>query len=268
MTSTKWGITPRDELVPEWIKAPNQDDEDLRMAVYAAQIDCLDQNIGRVLRKVKDLGQEDDTLIMFLSDNGGCAEEGIKGEKPVPAGPADSFTSYGRPWANASNTPFRLYKHWVHEGGIATPFIAYWPSVIKKGGSLHHDRAHIIDLHATVLDAAGVAHPDKYQGHAVLPLEGLSLLPTFEGKTRQLHENIFWEHSGNRAMRQGDWKLVSKFPNTWELYDLAADRTELHNLAPAHPDRIESMKAAYEAWMKRCNVVPWDQLKKKGKDQG
>jgi arylsulfatase len=268
IVQAKWGITPRDELVPEWTKAPNQDDEELRMAVYAAQIDRLDQNIGRVLRKVKDLGQEEDTLVMFLSDNGGCAEEGIKGEKPVPAGPADSFTSYGRPWANASNTPFRLYKHWVHEGGIATPFIAYWPSVIQKGGSLHHDRAHIIDLHATVLDAAGVAHPDRFNGHPVLPLEGKSLLPTFEGKPRELHDYIFWEHSGNRAARQGDWKLVSKFPDIWELYNLADDRTEMHNLAPAQPDRAASMKAAYEAWAQRCNVVPWDQLKKKGKDQG
>jgi len=263
IVQAKWGITPRDEEVPAWDKVKNQDDEDLRMAVYAAQIDRLDQDIGRVLKKVKELGQEDDTLIMFLADNGGCAEEGIKGETSVPAGPAESFTSYGRPWANASNTPFRLYKHWVHEGGIAAPFIAYWPSMIKKTGSLHHDRAHIIDLHATVLDAAGVAHPDKFQGHDVLPLEGKSLVPAFENQPRELHETIFWEHQGNRAVRQGDFKLVSQIPDTWELYDLAADRTEMHNLATAQPDRVKSMIGLYDAWAKRCNVVPWNQIKRK-----
>jgi arylsulfatase len=259
IVQARWGITPRDPEVPEWAKVENKDDEDLRMAVYAAQIDRLDQNIGRVLHKVRELGQEEDTLILFLADNGGCAEERIKGEKPVPAGPAESFTSYGRPWANASNTPFRLYKHWVHEGGIATPFIAHWPAVIPKGGTLDHDRAHIIDLAATVLDVAGVAHPDKYQGRLVLPLEGKSLRAAFEGKPRQLHDAIFWEHTGNRAVWQAGWKLVSRFPDRWELYNLAADRTEMHDLASSQPERVTALKASYEAWAKRCNVVPWDQ---------
>ncbi len=258
----KWEITPRDELVPAWSQVPHQDEEELRMAVYAAQIDRLDQDIGRVLDKVKELGQEQDTLIMFLADNGGCAEEGIKGEKKnVPPGPAESFTSYGRPWANASNTPFRLYKHWVHEGGIATPFIARWPAAIAKPGSLHHQPAHIVDLMATVLDAAGARYPNKWQGRDILPLEGKSLLPTFQGKPRKLHDAMFWEHSGNRAVRQGDWKLVSRFPDQWQLYNLSADRTELHDLASAQPARAAAMLATYEAWAKRSNVVPWDQIK-------
>jgi len=261
IVEAKWGMTPRDEQVPAWEAVKDKDADDLRMAVYAAQISRLDWNIGRVLRKVKELGQEEDTLVMFLSDNGGCAEEGIKGEKPVPPGPADSFTSYGRRWANASNTPFRLYKHWVHEGGIATPFIAYWPSVIKQAGSLHRDRAHIIDLMATVLEVAGVSYPDKFQGREIHPLEGKSLLATFEGKPRPLHESIFWEHTGNRAIWQRDWKLVSRFPDRWELYNLAEDRTEMHDLSTAQPDRVASMRQAYDAWANRSNVLPWETIR-------
>ncbi len=263
IVQAKWGITPRDELVPAWDTVKDKEGDDLRMAVYAAQIDRLDQNIGRVLRKVKELGQEEDTLIMFLSDNGGCAEEKIRGEQPVPPGPADSFTSYGRRWANASNTPFRLYKHWVHEGGIATPFIAYWPSVIKQAGTLHHGRAHIIDLMATVLDIAGVSYPDTYQGHKIHPLEGKSLLPTFEHKPRELHDYLFWEHSGNRAAWSADWKLVSRFPDRWELYNLADDRTEMHDQSAAQPERLAAMRRAYDAWAARSNVAPWDQIRKR-----
>jgi arylsulfatase len=256
----KWPLTPRDELVPAWQTVADQDAWDLRMAVYAAQVDRLDQNIGRMLDKLKETGQEENTLVMFLSDNGGCAEEQIAGEQPVPAGPAESFTSYRRPWANASNTPFRLYKHWVHEGGIATPFIASWPSVIKGRGSIHNSPAHIIDLMATCLDVAGVPYPKTYGGHEIQPLEGKSLAPTFHGKKRELHDAIYWEHEGNRAVRQGDWKLVSRFPDRWELFNLKQDRTELRNLAEAEPDRTREMIGMYEAWAKRSNVLPWEQI--------
>jgi arylsulfatase len=265
IVDAKWGITPRDPQVPAWDSIGDKDAQDLRMAVYAAQIDRLDQDIGRVLAKVRETGTEENTLVMFLSDNGGCAEENIKGEQAVPPGPAESFTSYRRPWANASNTPFRLYKHWVHEGGIATPFIAYWPGTIKQAGSLHRQPAHIIDLAPTVLDVAGVAYPRRYKGQEMLPQEGTSLLPTFQGRQRRLHDSIYWEHSGNRAVRQGDWKLVSKFPDRWELFNLAEDRTEMKELSGAHPDRVTEMRALYDAWAKRCNVVPWEQVRKKGK---
>jgi arylsulfatase len=263
IVQAKWGITPRDEEVPAWDSVGNKDEQDLRMAVYAAQIDRLDHDIGRLLQKVKETGTEDDTLIMFLSDNGGCAEENIKGEQAVPPGPAESFTSYRRPWANASNTPFRLYKHWVHEGGIATPFIAWWPKTIKQAGTLHHQPAHIIDLAPTVLAAVGVQYPRTLKGQEVLPQEGKSLLPTFQGKQRQLHDTIFWEHSGNHAIRQGDWKLVSKFPEHWELYNLADDRTEMKELGAKQPARVKEMRGLYDAWAKRCNVVPWDEIKKR-----
>jgi arylsulfatase len=232
------------------------------MAVYAAQVDRLDQNIGRVLEKVRQTGQEENTLIMFLADNGGCAEEINRGTPGVPAGPADSFLSYGLPWANASNTPFRLYKHWVHEGGISSPFIAYWPAVIKQKNKIVKQTGHVIDLMATCLDAGGVAYPKTYQGRTIKPLEGLSLKPIFEGKQRKGHDTLFWEHEGNRAVREGRWKLVSKYPGSWELYDVEADRTELNNLASSDPSRVERMASLYDAWAKRSGVVPWKDLPK------
>jgi arylsulfatase A-like enzyme len=249
----RWPLTPRDVEVPAWAALPNQDEFDLRMAVYAAQVDRLDRNIGRVLQKLRETGQEENTLVMFLSDNGGCAEERIKGETLAgPIGTADSFTSYGKPWANASNTPFRLYKHWVHEGGISAPFIAYWPGRIRNGNTFHRDPAHVIDLMATCIDVGAAQYPrDK------TPLEGKSIAPAFEGKQRDLHDAIFWEHEGNRAVRQGQWKLVSRHPDNWELYDLDADRTELRNLAAAQPERVHSMITQYEDWAARCGVLPW-----------
>ena len=165
--------------------------------------------------------------------------------------------SYGLSWANASNTPFRRYKHWVHEGGIATPLIAYWPAVIRNGGSLTHQPGHIIDIMATCLDVAGLDYPKTYKGRDIRPLEGKSLLPIFEGKTRNAHEAIYWEHEGNRAVRQGKWKLVAAHGKPWELYDLEADRTELNNLAGTHPEMVEQLKAMYQSWAKRSGVLPW-----------
>jgi arylsulfatase A-like enzyme len=256
----KWGLTPRDEVVPPWEMIGNKDDWDLRMAVFAAQVDRLDQNIGRILDKVKETGQEENTLIMFLADNGGCAEENIGGEVyGTPAGPANSFTSYRRPWANASNTPFRLYKHWVHEGGISSPFIASWPAVIK-GNSLTHERGHMIDLMATILDAAGAKYPSTFKGKRIHPLEGKSLLPTFKGQKREGHDAIFWEHEGNKAVKQGDWKLVSQYPDGWGLYNLAEDRTEMHDRSIDQPKRVAEMAQLWNAWAKRSNVLPWDQV--------
>jgi arylsulfatase len=261
IVDAEWGLTPRDEVVPSWKSVDNKDEWDLRMAVYAAQVDRLDQNIGRILNKVKETGQEENTLIMFLADNGGCAEENIAPEiYGVPPGAAESFTSYRRPWANLSNTPYRLYKHWVHEGGISSPFIAYWPGVIKQTNTLHHDRAHMIDLMATVLDVAGVKYPGKYNGHDIHPLEGKSLLPTFQGKKRELHEAVFWEHEGNKAVKSGDWKLVSRYPDGWGLYNLAEDRTEMHDLSIDQPKRVAELAGLWKDWAKRSNVLPWDQV--------
>jgi arylsulfatase A-like enzyme len=262
----RWPITPRDPDVPAWTGVKDVDDQDLRMAVYAAQVDRMDQNIGRILKKLQEIGQADNTLILFLSDNGACAEPLERGKPGVPPGGPDSYTSYGVGWANASNTPFRLYKHWMHEGGISTPLIAHWPGVIRQGGTVTNQPGHLVDIMATCVDVAGGSYPKTYRGRPVTPLEGRSLRPVFEGKRRAGHPHICWEHEGNRAVRQGDWKLVSARPWSagWELYNMAGDRTELNNLAAKHPERVRAMEKLYEAWAKRCGIVPYDSLPKPG----
>jgi arylsulfatase len=276
----EWPLTVRDPAVPAWRDAPDKEWQQRRMEVYAAQVDRLDQGVGRILEAVRRSGQEENTLVMFLSDNGGCAEElGPKaralhipsvtldgrpvrvGNVPgVMPGAEDTYQSYGVPWANASNTPFRLYKHWVHEGGIATPLVARWPGVIRRKNALTDAPGHLIDLMATCVDVAGARYPDSFAGERITPLEGKSLRPVFESGRRSGHEAIFWEHEGNRAVRQGQWKLVSRHPGQWELYDLEADRTEMRNLAASDPGRVASMTALYEQWAARAKVEPWQKV--------
>jgi arylsulfatase A-like enzyme len=281
----KWPLTPRDSNVPAWDDATDKEWQASRMAVYAAQIDRMDQNVGRILRKLRETGAEENTLILFLADNGGCAEEfpaaGVKnfnasipaqtrdgrpvrsGNNPqIRPGAEDTYQSYGMPWANASNTPFRLYKHWVHEGGISTPLIAHWPGKIERPGSITDQPGHLIDIMATCVDAGKSQYPRTFQGNRITPLEGLSLVPVLQGKQRKGHAEIFWEHEGNRAGRQGKWKLVSRYPGTWELYDLEADRTEMHNLAEQQPAKVKELSGKYDAWAARANVVPWGELKR------
>ena len=276
----RWPLTPRDSRVPEWKDAPDKEWQQRRMEVYAAQIDRMDQNIGRILAALRKTGQEQNTLVLFLADNGGCAEElgpkagGLhvpkqtRDGRPVRVGnlPAvmpgaeDTYQSYGVAWANATNTPFRLYKHWVHEGGISTPFIARWPSTIKRKNTLTKQVGHLVDVMATCVDVAGA----KYPGAPVQPMEGKSLLPTFQGKPIA-DRKLYWEHEGNRAIRDGKWKLVSRHPKGWELYDMEADRTELNDLSAKMPEKTAQLLRDYEAWAKRCGVVPWEQFQKKKK---
>jgi arylsulfatase A-like enzyme len=295
----KWRLTPRDKAVPPWTEAKDKAWFARRMEVYAAMLDCMDQGIGRIISELKRSGRFENTLIFFLADNGGCAEEyGSRGKaKPDPSepvvlkpmdkdelqpdmqpkvtrdgrpvrtgrgvmpGPADTYIAYGRPWANASNTPFRLYKHWVHEGGISTPLIAHWPTRIKTRNELRRQPGHLIDIMATCVDVAGAKYPSEYKGNRITPAEGRSLVPAFDNKPIQ-REAIYWEHEGNRAVRKGKWKLVSKHPDKWELYDIEADRTELTNLAEKHPEKVEQLKALYESWATRCGVQPWPVKKK------
>jgi arylsulfatase len=280
----KWELSPRDELAPAWDDLPDWPDkdwEDARMAVYAAQVDRMDQSVGRILAALERHGLDDNTLVMFLSDNGGCAEflreDGTHQSAPpltrdgrrvragnikyLLPGPADTYMSYDLPWANASNTPFRLYKHWVHEGGIATPFIAWWPRVIPAGG-IAHSPCHLIDVMATCLDAAGAPYPERSNDKPVQPLEGESLLPLFHGDLGwERQRPLCWEHEGNRAVRQGRWKLVSRYPGSWELYDMEEDRTELHDLSSQRADKVRELAAIYDAWAERCGVLPWDQIR-------
>jgi len=259
----EWPLTPRDETAPAWKDVGDKEFRDLKMAVYAAQIDRMDQNIGRLLAKLDQTGASENTLILFLADNGGCAEEINRGKPGVPPGGPDSYWSYGLPWANASNTPFRLYKHWVHEGGISTPLIAYWPGKIKQPGSITHQPGHLIDFMATCIDLANAHYPETFNGHAITPMEGRSLRPILEGRQRQPHPAIYWEHEGNRAIRQGRWKLVSRYDigNAWELYDMEADRTEMKNLGAKNPVKLKELSNLWDAWAARAGVQPWKQIR-------
>ena len=272
----RWLIAPRDQQAPPWESVAQRQWEDARMAVYAAQIDRMDQGIGRLVRCLEVSGALDDTLILFLSDNGGCAEflaedgrrdhelphtrEGnpvrIGNIPGVEPGGADTFMSYDLPWANVSNTPFRLFKHWVHEGGIATPLIAHWPAGIRGGAIAHHPH-HVVDIAATIIDVAGAAYPAEHAGKAVVPLEGESFAAVLRGGDWARSRPIFWEHEGNRAVRSGRWKLVSRCASAWELYDMERDRTELDDLAARYPDDVTEMAAQYAGWAERCGVLDW-----------
>jgi arylsulfatase len=276
------------------------------MEVYAAMIDCMDQGIGRLVEALKTNRQYDNTVILFLQDNGGCAE-GVgrngphqpRSEKPtLPAlandylqpdmipkqtrdgfpvrqgrgvmpGGADTYIGYGLNWANVSNTPFREYKHWQHEGGISTPLIAHWPAGMKtigqsdkEMGRLVQAPTHLIDIMATCVDLAGVKYPKQHRGNAILPMEGTSLKPLLVSPAENLSVSwsrrpLYWEHEGNRAIRSGEWKLVSKHPGGWELYNISVDRTEMNNLATQNPVRVKEMAARWDAWASRVGVKPW-----------
>jgi len=284
----RWPLTPRDPRVPAWKDAPNKEWEQRRMEVYAAQVDVMDRGIGRIVSRLEETGVLDNTLILFLADNGGCAEEldeDWKGlhiptktldGRPVQLGndprympgPEEGYQSYGVPWANASNTPFRLYKHWVHEGGISTPLIAHWPEGVTKPDSMNPEPGHLIDIMATCVDVAGAAYPAEFNGAPITPLEGKSLAPVIRGGEREPHEAIYWEHEGNRAVRQGKWKLVSRWNEDgggqWELYDLEADRTEMNNLAAGNPEKAAELAGLYESWASRSQVAPWRSWEKEG----
>ena len=268
------GLTPRDPRVPEWT---DLDDVARRwyiraMEVYAAQVEQMDQGIGRILNKLAENGLDSNTLVMFLADNGGCAEvlsanwnglfltDSTRDGRPVTIGnefkdtlpgDEDTYMSYGIGWANASNTPFRMYKHWVHEGGIATPFIVRWPRFFDGGGAFVDEPGHVIDLMSTAIEAAGAVYPTDR-----IPLAGKSLLPALEQKAIE-RDALFWEHEGNRAVRQGKWKLVAQHNQPWELYDLEADRSELNDLINVHPEVARALIDAYEQWAVTNRVRSW-----------
>ncbi len=277
----KWGISPRDAKVPAWDDVENKEWQVRRMAVYAAMIDRMDHNIGRILKAVDATGERDNTLVMFLSDNGGCHEilgpaagdrypkttrDGRQmkyGNDPsvMPGGDL-TFQSYGLEWAHLSNTPFRRYKHWTHEGGISTPLIARWPRELAKPGRLDPQHGHVIDLMATAVDAAGAEYPKTLGGNEIKPLEGKSLRPIFENKTRTPHRAVFWEHEGSRAVRMGNDKLVAASGDPWELYDLSADRTEMKNLAASQPSKAAAMESEWKQWAARAGVMNYEVAKK------
>ncbi|HKJ69017.1 MAG TPA: arylsulfatase [bacterium] len=251
----EWDLPKDDFRARNWDTA-DQDYEDLRMAVYAAMVDRMDQNIGRLLQALKESGEEENTLVLFLSDNGGCAEEPEGPDYPHPPGPKEYYTSVGPSWGWAQNTPFRRYKQWDNEGGIATPLIVRWPRVIQAN-TRTDQVGHIIDFMPTFLELARARYPKSFQGKAILPLEGKSLVPIVHGKKREGHEVLFWEFGGNRAVRvqQGKWKLVwDRTIEEWELYDIDTDRTEMHNLANNHPEQVRKMVSLYSQWADKVGV--------------
>jgi arylsulfatase len=220
----------------------------VKMSLHAAMIHRMDIEIGRVIGQLKKMGALDNTVIFFLSDNGASAEQLIRGDghdRHAPPGSAGTFLSIGPGWSSAANTPFRLHKSWVHEGGISTPLIVQWPKGISARGQLRRNPGHLIDLAPTILDLAGVPWPQNLHGQPVPPPPGKSLTPVFSRDDSVQHDYFWWFHDGNRAIRIGDWKLVADHEKPFELYDMRSDRSESRNLAADHPDKVQELEAAW-----------------------
>jgi arylsulfatase len=239
-----------------WDNEPHQAWRLRAMEVYAAMVDCMDQNIGKLVKMLEQTGQIDNTLLIFLSDNGGNAEfENIKDPSKLPGGRNYDHANghYGLGWANMSNTPFRMYKHYIHEGGIAAPFIAHWPDRLKQTGVICHKPAQLTDVMATIVDVTGATYPEEFNGHQIIPPEGASMMSIFE-KDESAKDYLFWEHEGNCGVRQGNWKLVKFYNYPWELYDMEKDGTEMHDVAKQHPDIVSKLNDQYVQWTVRANV--------------
>ena len=220
-----------------------------KMAVHAAMVDRMDREIGRVLAQLRSTGALENTLVMFLSDNGASAEMMVRGDghdATAPAGSGATFLSIGPGWSSLCNTPFRRHKTWVHEGGIATPFIVSWPAGIAARGELRRSPGHVIDVVPTLLELAGGKPFSDWKGTPVPPAPGQSLVPAFAKDEIIPRPPLWWLHEGNRALRAGDWKIVAAKDQPWELYDLAADRSETKNLAAAQPDKVRELSALWE----------------------
>lgn len=256
-----WPLAPRPANLPPWVDLPVEKKEvwDSWMAVYAAQVEEMDTAIGRLLAALRETGQEKNTLILFFSDNGGAAERPVKTIADAPLGSREHYEGYAIDGAHVSSAPFRKTKKFTHEGGISSPLIAYWPAGIPaaRHGQWVTDPGHVIDIMATCLDIAGVTLPKEWNGGRPTAVQGISLARTFAGRTLERAEPLFWEHEGHRAVRHRDWKLVASFNEPWELYNLAADRTEMTNLASVHPETVERLSASYTSWAAAAGVKPW-----------
>ena len=237
----------------EDLSEKQKDEEDLKMAVYAAMIDRVDQNLGRLFAKVKELKKWDNTLILFLTDNGACPEQ-PNTTPNIPPGPVESYRTVSVGWANASNTPYRRFKSTDYEGGTRTPFIAHWPGVIKPGTT--DQVGHIIDISATFRDITGAKYPKIINGNKTKDPVGKSLLPIFHGKTRESHKEIYWHFGSANAVRQGDLKAVRHGRSAWELYDLKADPSEVNNLAKLNPEKTQELGKMWESWSKEIKSRP------------
>lgn len=273
---TNWDISPRDDGVHRWSQEPNKDWEASKMATYAAMVDRMDQSIGTLVSALERLNQLDDTLILFLSDNGGCAEfmaedgwaqfypdhthDGRRitmGNVPgVQPGSAETFQSYDKPWANVSNAPFRLFKHYVHEGGISTPMVAHWPNGFKARATAC-EPCHVVDILPTILAATNTPALTELDGHCIQTCQGESLLGLLQNRSWNREQPIFFEHEGNSAVRMGQFKLVRVHGQDWELYDMEVDRTELHNIVRVNSSQVRAMVNAYDNWACEVGVMDW-----------
>jgi arylsulfatase len=281
--SPRSGFTTRQDFLrtgdnPAWesLEADRRSDLSRRMAVYAGMVTCMDRNIGRIVAELKKHGELDNTLILFLSDNGACAEwdpfgfdessgpKNIlhKGEQLEGMGSAKTYHSYGSGWANAGCTPFRLYKHYCHEGGIRTPLIVHWPKGIAAKGEFRDQPGHLIDVMATCIDISGATYPKQFKEVSITPMEGTSIVPAFANRPLK-RDLLAWEHERNRAIRIGQWKLVARSGAEWELYDIETDPVEMKNLATTMPEKVKELAEKWETWAKRCLVLPYPEGKKK-----
>ena len=270
-------LSMRDQNIVPWDSVNNKSLELKKMEVYAAQITSMDKGIGRIVKTLAKMKVLDNTLFIFLADNGGCAEEFSQStawvrrygpiltkekkeiiygnDNDMIPGPADTYQSYGRNWANLSNTPFRYYKHYVHEGGISTPFIIHWPKKIKNPGSFYSQPTHIIDIMPTVIEAANATYPSEHKKIKLTSIEGVSLIKSFNQADLK-DRPLYWEHENNRAIRRGKWKLVTTWDGSWELYDINLDRAEENNLVLEYPDIAQQLAMDWETWAWRTGVLP------------
>jgi arylsulfatase len=255
------GIIPKDASVSDpaykdWgsLSDGERAEESRAMEVYAAMIDRLDQNIGKILSMLESKGKLDNTLIVFASDNGGSSEvvnlSGGTGE----IGTLTNWKSLGKSWANVSNTPYREYKNWSHEGGIKTPLIAFWPKGIKHKKSIARTPIHFIDVLPTFQEILKVEYPKRLNGQTIIPTDGKSFLSAIRGESQndERETPIFWQWSNGKAIRDRDWKLVS-YKNKWELYNLKKDPIEENDLLEKEPEKTEYLKKVYFNWAKQLD---------------
>jgi len=264
-------LAPLDPKTPQWESIEDKLEMDLRMALHAAMVHMIDEGVGRVVAKLEELGALDTTLILFLTDNGASAEGGPlgfvrseRGDPTAKTGTPESYVSFGIAGANMCDTPFRKYKMYTHEGGIATPLVAHWPKGIpaRLNGTFAHEVGHVIDLLPTCLDLASTPYPSQFKGKGLIPVAGKSLVPALRGASMGERE-LYFEHQGNAAARIGPWKIVRGHGKPWELYDLAADRTELNDLSNQHPEKLAELKAKWRKWATSSGVQSWPIKKKR-----
>ncbi|KRE36395.1 arylsulfatase [Paenibacillus sp. Soil724D2] len=266
-----WELSPQAaSAASPWAEEPHKAWRLRAFEVYAAMVDCMDQNIGRLLQSLEEVDELDNTLIMFLSDNGGSGEfPEIQNPDFLPGGP-DYLTGnghYGYGWANLSNTPFRMYKHYIHEGGIASPFIVHWPAGLEDKGDLRRSPAQLTDIMATIVEVTCSVYPKAYNGNQIIPMEGTSMVSIWKNDT-SMKEYLFWEHEGNCGVRHKNWKLVRFYAQPWELYDMVSDGTEVNDLAEQYPEVVRRLEEEYVRWTQRANVLTREQYLKFDKNAG